>query len=357
MTMIAFAFLQARRLKQAKGEKRIAGPTPQPSLPAIRQAILIALAQPPPTQCLYCRKPSILTICQSSATRRCMPLNNWLKSRTIRLSALGGNNVLARICSLLILIPSAMSAQAQQLPFREAVRAGDLLMLSGQIGIDPATGTLVAGGIEGEARQTMQNIGTVLAMHGLGYADIVHCRVFIDDIEQWQAFNDVYVTFFDPGRFPARSALGADGLALGAAVEVECTARYRDEIRRIEADAGAPYSEAVIHRGLIRISGIVPIDSETGKFVGTDFDHQLAQVFANLDAVLERAGASRADMLSATVFLASAADKPRMDAAWDRYFEESGKPARTTVRGADWGNPQLLIEIDAVASLPPRTQK
>jgi reactive intermediate/imine deaminase len=109
------------------------------------------------------------------------------------------------------------------LPFSEAVRHGDTLWLSGQVGLKPGTMQLVPGGIEAEARQTMENIRTTLAAHGLTMADLVKCTAMLADMGEWGRFNDVYRTFFD-GRYPARSALGANGLALGARVEVECIA-------------------------------------------------------------------------------------------------------------------------------------
>ena len=109
------------------------------------------------------------------------------------------------------------------LPFSEAVRVGNTLYLSGQIGIIPGTLKLVPGGLKAEARQTMENIKTVLETHGYSMNDIVKCTVMIADIAEWPAFNEVYRTFFVE-HFPARSALGVNGLALGARVEVECIA-------------------------------------------------------------------------------------------------------------------------------------
>ena len=109
------------------------------------------------------------------------------------------------------------------LPFSEAVRAGNTVYLSGQIGIVPSTGALAAGGIEAEARQTMENIRTVLEAHGLSLANLAKCTVMMADMDEWPAFNAVYASFFGD-RLPARSAFGANGLALGARVEVECIA-------------------------------------------------------------------------------------------------------------------------------------
>ena len=110
----------------------------------------------------------------------------------------------------------------QRLPFSDAVRVGDTLYLSGQIGL-AADGKLPAG-IDAQARQTMDNIGGVLKAQGLGWGDVVKCTVMLDNIGDWPAFNKVYVTYFPDGNFPARSAFGADGLALGALLEVECLA-------------------------------------------------------------------------------------------------------------------------------------
>jgi len=109
-------------------------------------------------------------------------------------------------------------------PFSEAVQVGDMLYLSGQIGNVPGTRVPVPGGIDAEAKQTMDNIGAVLRRRGLGYDSLVKCTVMLTDMKEWPAFNTVYATYFKPGRFPARSALGANGLALGSRVEVECWA-------------------------------------------------------------------------------------------------------------------------------------
>ena len=111
----------------------------------------------------------------------------------------------------------------KDLPFSEAVRHGDTLYLSGQIGIAPGTLKVVPGGMKEEARQTMQNIKTTMEAHGYSMKQIVKCTVMLADMADWPVFNEVYKTFFD-APFPARSAFGANGLALGAKVEVECIA-------------------------------------------------------------------------------------------------------------------------------------
>ncbi|MBC8086969.1 MAG: RidA family protein [Phycisphaerae bacterium] len=108
-------------------------------------------------------------------------------------------------------------------PFSQAVRANGFLILSGQIGTD-SSGNLVAGGIKPETRQTMDNIKKVLEENGSSMDRVVKCTVFLADMKEWGTVNEIYVTYFDPARRPARSAMGANGLALGSQVEIECLA-------------------------------------------------------------------------------------------------------------------------------------
>src|SRR6201987_1522620 len=119
---------------------------------------------------------------------------------------------------------TSAAATAAKLPFSQAVRVGDVLYLSGALGNVPGTRTLVAGGIEAETRQTLENIGAVLKANGLSFDDVFKCTVMLADMAKWEDFNKVYLTYFKPGRRPARSAFGASGLAFGAQVELECWA-------------------------------------------------------------------------------------------------------------------------------------
>jgi 2-iminobutanoate/2-iminopropanoate deaminase len=111
------------------------------------------------------------------------------------------------------------------LPFSSAVRVGNTLYLSGNLGNIPGTIKLAEGGIEGETRQTMDNISRVLQEFGSSMDDVVKCSVFLADMSEWGAMNEVYKTYFKNP--PARSALGASGLALNARVEIECIAVTR----------------------------------------------------------------------------------------------------------------------------------
>ncbi len=121
-----------------------------------------------------------------------------------------------------VYLTSATTA-SMNLPFSDAVRVGHLLFLSGQIGNIPGTTDLAPGGIQGEARQTMENIKTVLEANGSSMDRVFKATVMLADIAEWPAFNEVYVTYF-PGDKPARSAFAGSGLAFGARCEVEVIA-------------------------------------------------------------------------------------------------------------------------------------
>jgi 2-iminobutanoate/2-iminopropanoate deaminase len=112
------------------------------------------------------------------------------------------------------------------LPFSEAVRYGDTLYLSGQLGTEPGSARLVPGGIRAEARRALENIRSVLEAHRLTTADLLKCTVMLADMAEWPAFNEIWREVLAKP-YPARSAFGTTGLAMGARVEVECIARSR----------------------------------------------------------------------------------------------------------------------------------
>lgn len=132
---------------------------------------------------------------------------------------------------LAAVVPTLASAQQPQFlqvnpqstsPFSPVVRVGNMLYLAGTLGTKD--GKLVAGGIGAETRQAMENIKETLERAGSDMEHVVKCTVFLADIKEWAAMNDVYRTFFQQGKFPARSAFGATGLALDARTEIECIA-------------------------------------------------------------------------------------------------------------------------------------
>jgi 2-iminobutanoate/2-iminopropanoate deaminase len=142
------------------------------------------------------------------------------------------------IIVMLFLLGFAMNIHAQTKPARvehkgragsplsEVVRVGEMLYLSGQLGVD-SSGKLVTGGIKAETKQVMENIRSVLERNNSGMDQVVKCTVMMLDIAERPAMSEVYVSYFPKDRLPARSTFGSTGLALGARVEIECLAVVR----------------------------------------------------------------------------------------------------------------------------------
>jgi 2-iminobutanoate/2-iminopropanoate deaminase len=121
------------------------------------------------------------------------------------------------------------SAQAPQAlgPYSQAVRYGNLLFVSGQVGIDPGTGKLVEGGVEAQARQVFKNLTAVLAAAGINCRRLLKTTVFLKDMAHFKAVNEIYAAEVPPP-YPARAAVAVAELPLGAAVEIEAVAAMAD---------------------------------------------------------------------------------------------------------------------------------
>lgn len=110
----------------------------------------------------------------------------------------------------------------EQAPFSDIVQVDNLYFLSGQIGMDHSTRTLVEGGIEAETKQTLENIKAVLAQHDMDMSNVVKALVVLDDIEDFAAFNAIYKVYLP--QKPARTTFAAEALAAGAKIEIEVIA-------------------------------------------------------------------------------------------------------------------------------------
>ena len=110
-------------------------------------------------------------------------------------------------------------------PYSAALRAGELLFVSGQVPIDPATGQMVDGGIDVQTRRVLENIGLLLRAAGLSYSHVVRTTVFLADMNDFKAMNDVYGGFF-PEPFPARSTVQAARLPRDARIEIDAIAVF-----------------------------------------------------------------------------------------------------------------------------------
>lgn len=120
-------------------------------------------------------------------------------------------------------IVQSENAPAPAASYSQAVRSGNLVFLSGQIGIHPKTGQIVEGGIEAETRQVLDNLGAVLAALSLGYQDVLKVTAYLADMHDFPAFNAVYAGYFG-AEPPARATIGVVALPRGARVEIEAIA-------------------------------------------------------------------------------------------------------------------------------------
>ena len=120
---------------------------------------------------------------------------------------------------------STADAPKAQGPYSQAVRAGGLLFLAGQIPLDPATGELVGGDVVAQARRALDNIGAVLQAGGLSFADVVRTTVFLADLEDFAAMNQVYGTYFTEP-YPARATVQVARLPRDVRIEIDAIAAY-----------------------------------------------------------------------------------------------------------------------------------
>ncbi len=121
------------------------------------------------------------------------------------------------------LIHDLSSAPAPVGPYSVATEANGFVFVSGQVGIDPSTGSIVDGGVAAQTRQIMENIGAILGDVGLSYADIAKTTIFVTDMGDFATVNEVYGEFVAASK-PARSTVGVAALPLGVPVEIEVIA-------------------------------------------------------------------------------------------------------------------------------------
>ena len=112
-------------------------------------------------------------------------------------------------------------------PYSQAVRWGNLLFVSGQVGIDPETGRLVEGGVEAQARQVFKNLAAVLAAAGINFRRLLKTTVFLKEMAHFKTVNEIYAAEVPPP-YPARAAVAVKELPLGAEVEIEAIAALVD---------------------------------------------------------------------------------------------------------------------------------
>ncbi|WP_152223888.1 RidA family protein [Pseudomonas sp. SCB32] len=243
--------------------------------------------------------------------------------------------------------------------------------LSAQLPIDPRTGKLVAGGVKEQAAQCLRNIKTILEGIDVPFDDIVRITVFVKNLADIEAVNQVYTTFFPDsaiaravGYLPARTVVQAKALPMDALVQIEAVVSHGDgtppqavedrhgiviKAHNTDAAPKCPYStQTVAFSHYNHISAQLPLDARTGERVAGGIKEQAGQCFRNLKAIVESIRHAMGDVVKVNVFLKNIDDIAALDEVYATYFP-GGVPARRTVGVAALPK-GALIQIDAVVA-------
>ncbi|SFX65130.1 RidA family protein [Marinospirillum alkaliphilum] len=243
--------------------------------------------------------------------------------------------------------------------------------LSAQLPIDPASGQLVVGGVKEQTAQCLKNIKAILESIDVPFDDIVKINLFLTDIADIEAVNEVYRRFFPDSAIaravaymPARTVIEVAALPMHALVQVEAVVSHGDgtppqavEDRHgiiVEANntADAPLcplsSQTVAFSHYNNLSAQLPIDPRTGKLVADDVKQQAEQCLQNIKTIVESVGHVMADVVKVNVFLKNMADIEAVNAVYSSFFPD-GTPARRVV-GVSALPKDALIQIDAIVS-------
>ena len=243
--------------------------------------------------------------------------------------------------------------------------------LSAQLPIDPKTGELVSGGVAEQARQCLSNIKAILESIDVPFDDIVRITIFLTDLSDAGAVDEVYSTFFPDssiaravGYVPARTTVEVAGLPLGASVQIEAVVSHGDGtppqevedrhgivIKANNSDAApknALSTQTVAFSHYNHLSAQLPIDPKTGELVTGGVAEQAGQCLSNIKAIVESIDHDLDDVVKVNVFLKNIADADAVDAVYETFFP-GGVPARRTVGVSALPN-DALIQIDAVVS-------
>lgn len=218
-------------------------------------------------------------------------------------------------------------------PYTPGVMAGRTLYLAGQVDRNPATGEYPEG-IEAQTSQAMENVGAILTAAGLTYSNLVSCHVQLVDMDDYQAMNGVYGSFFEEGRYPARTTLQMPGLVGEASIEVSCIA-YADmasiEIVRPDPEkipaAMGPYSPAVLAGDTLYLSGQGGRNPQTGE-MPTDVVAEAEQTLENIGHMLEAAQLDFSDAVFVNVYHIGPETRAQVDEAYATRFQAGAAPSR-----------------------------
>ncbi|WP_217587779.1 RidA family protein [Lentibacillus saliphilus] len=241
--------------------------------------------------------------------------------------------------------------------------------LSAQLPIDPKTGRLVAGGVKEQAGQCLKNIKAILESIDVPFDDIVKINVFLKDLSDIDAVNEVYTTFFPDSAIartvayvPARTTVEASALPMDALVQIEAVVSHGDGTppQAVEDRHGlviwanntddAPKdslsTQTVAFSHYNHLSAQLPLDPKTGEMVAGGVKEQAEQCLKNIKAIVESIDHVMEDVVKVNIFVKNIADMDAVDEAYKTFFP-GGVPARRTV-GVSALPKDALIQIDAV---------
>jgi reactive intermediate/imine deaminase len=243
--------------------------------------------------------------------------------------------------------------------------------ISAQLPIDPKSGTTVAGGVKEQAGQCLKNIKAILESIDVPFDDIVKINIFLKNLSDIEAVNEVYVTFFPDSAIartaayvPARTTVAVAALPMDALVQIEAVVSHGDGTppQSVEDRHGlviganntenAPksflYTQSVAFSHYNHISAQLPLDSKTGEMVAGGVKEQARQCLRNIKAIVESIDHVMDDVVKVNMFLKNIADIDAVDEVYRAFFP-SGVPARRTV-GVSALPKDALVQIEAVVS-------
>ncbi len=201
---------------------------------------------------------------------------------------------------------SPAGLQSPALPYSWGIRAGDVLFIAGATSRDPETYQPVEGDVQTQTRRVFGNIGMILEEAGMGYGDLVSCKVFLDDVRLWGDMNEAYREFVTADDPPARAAVRGGLMNPAFLVEIQCVAERSDE-RRVVLREGqqrgrSPLSPAIATGGRVWLAGMLAR--------GEDARDEARNTLASLGGTLEAAGLGFGDVEDVWVYLTDVRDAP-----------------------------------------------
>ena len=256
-------------------------------------------------------------------------------------------------------------------PYSQTVAFSHYNNISAQLPIDPKSGTTVAGGVKEQAGQCLKNIKAILESIDVPFDDIVKINIFLKNLSDIEAVNEVYVTFFPDSAIaraaayvPARTTVAVAALPMDALVQIEALVSHGDGTppQAVEDRHGlviganntenAPksslYTQTVAFSHYNNISAQLPLDPKTGEMVAGGVKEQAGQCLKNIKAIVESVGHVMDDVVKVNMFLKNIGDIGAVDEVYTAFFP-SGVPARRTV-GVSALPQDALVQIEAVVS-------